>query len=93
MVTIPNIFQENKQYELVPGDNDQWHIRIKEGDFIECVIEFGKISIKENSDMINFNFILHYTPDSSITVEDKELQRYAGRILESILFTTLEEKK
>ena len=29
MVKIPNMFEENVQYELIPGDNDHWYIRIK----------------------------------------------------------------
>ena len=46
MVSIPNMFEENVQYELTPGDDEHWHIRIKEGEFIESVISFGKITME-----------------------------------------------
>ena len=85
MVKIPGMLQENVDYELIPGDGEHWHIRVKQGDYIESVISFGKISIDENSDQLRFDFNLIFTPDPDLTVEDLTLQQYCGRILTSLL--------
>ena len=91
MVNIPNMFEENVQYELTPGDNDHWYIRIKEGEFIESVVSFGKITIDDNSDVMKFDITLHSSPDEDLTVDNTDLQRYAGKILESVLVNNLNE--
>lgn len=93
MVKIPNMFEENVQYELIPGDNDHWHIRIKEGDFIESVISFGKIAMEEDSPIVSFDLTLHSSPDEDLTSDDINLQTYAGKILESIIINNLNEKE
>lgn len=90
MVKIPNMLQENEDYELIPGDDDHWHIRIKKDHYIESVISFGKIKINEDDDRLHFDFTLHYSPDEDLTVEDIDLQRYAGKILESLIMNNLE---
>lgn len=91
MVSIPNMFEENVQYELTPGHDDHWHIRIKEGDFIESVISFGEVTFDQKNDMMKFNITLHSSPNEDLTTDDVELQRYAGKILESILMGNLQE--
>lgn len=91
MVKIPGMLQENIDYELIPGDREHWHIRVKQGDYIESVISFGKISIDENSDQLRFDFNLIFTPDPDLTIEDLHLQKFAGKILESILVNNLNE--
>ena len=91
MVSIPNMFEENVQYELIPGDNDHWHIRIKEGEFIESVISFGKISIEEDSPVLSFDLTLHYSPDEDLSTNSLPLQKYAGKILESVMINNLNE--
>ena len=88
MVKIPGMFEENNKYELIPGDEEHWHIRIKEGDFIESVISFGKIAVSEK-DELSFNFTLHSSPDEDLTVDNIELQKYAGKILEGVIITNL----
>jgi hypothetical protein len=91
MVKIPNMFEENVQYELIPGDNDHWHIRIKEGEFIESVISFGKISMEEDSPILSFDLTLESSPDEELTSDNMDLQKYAGKILESIIVNNLNE--
>lgn len=91
MVKIPDMFEENVQYELIPGDNDHWHIRIKEGEFIESVISFGKISIEEDSPIISFDLTVEYSPDEELISDNIDLQKYAGKILESIIVNNLNE--
>jgi len=91
MVKIPNMLEENKDYELIPGDDDHWHIRIKTGEYIESVISFGSIKVNEESLEMNFDFTLHYSPDDDLTVDDTDLQKYSGKILESVLMNNLEK--
>lgn len=85
---VPGMLEENTHYELVPGDSDHWHIRIKEGDFIESVISFGNIAVSEK-DQLSFNFTLHSSPDDDLTVDNVEFQKYAGKILEGIMIANL----
>lgn len=87
------MFEENVQYELIPGDNDHWHIRIKEGEFIESVISFGKISIEEDSPIVSFDLTLQFSPDEELTSDNVDLQTYAGKILESVIVNNLNEKE
>jgi hypothetical protein len=91
MVKIPNMLVENEDYELVPGDHEHWHIRIKQGEYIESVISFGAIKVNEKSMELNFDFTLHYSPDDDLTVNHTDFQRYAGKILESVLMGNLEK--
>lgn len=91
MVKIPNMLEENKDYELIPGDDDHWHIRIKTGEYIESVISFGSIKVNEESLEMNFDFTLHYSPDEDLSVDNTDLQKYAGKILESVLMNNLEK--
>ena len=91
MVKIPNMLEENKDYELIPGNDEHWHIRIKTGEYIESVISFGSIKVNEESLEMNFDFTLHYSPDDDLSVDDTDLQKYAGKILESVLMNNLEK--
>jgi len=93
MVSIPNMFEENVQYELIPGDNDHWHIRIKEGEFIESVISFGKVSMEEDSPILSFDLTLESSPDEELISDNIDLQKYAGKILESIIVNNLNERE
>ena len=93
MVSIPNMFEENVQYELTPGDNDHWHIRIKEGEFIESVISFGKVSMEEDSPILSFDLTLESSPDEELSSDNVDLQKYAGKILESIIVNNLNERE
>lgn len=93
MVNIPGMFEENVEYELIPGDQDHWHIRIKDGEFIETVISFGKISIEEDSPIVSFDLTLHSSPDDELTSDNIDLQKYAGKVLESIIVNNLNERE
>lgn len=88
---ITEAWQENKQYQLIPQDENAWKVRILEGDFIECVISYGKLMIDEQNGMIQFDFTLDYTPDPDVTSEDPELQKVASYILHSILVGAFDE--
>ena len=79
---------ELKDYELIP-DNDNindWNVRILSGDFVETVLKFGAISInKKGKDIMTFNFDVISSPDSELTVDNTELQEYAGDLLQAII--------
>jgi len=87
MVKIPNMYEENVQYELVPNDENekQWDIRIKQGNFIETVINFGTVRMNEKSGMINFDFDIKYTPADDLDTDNAGLQKEAAKILESVM--------
>lgn len=85
--------KENVTYQLVPGeDGDQhWLVRFLEGPFAETVIQFGAISVNEESEgIMNFNFFVESSPDSELTSEDVDLQLYAGDVLQEIIRDAIE---
>ena len=90
-VKIPGMWVENEQFELIPADGEHWHIRIKEGEFIETVISFGKIVANDEDDCLHFDFKVEDTSDDEATIENPKLQVVAGKILESIIFDSLSE--
>ncbi len=84
---------ENEDYELIPSPdkNEYWWIRIKTGEFIESIISYGQIKVDESADHLKFDFTLHYSPDTELTVDDYNLQKYAGKILESVIMKNINE--
>ena len=80
---------EDVDYELIPcddvGNEQAWDVRILRGDFVESVIRFGNLKVNEEQGCLNFNFLVVSSPDADVTVENVELQEYAGVVLESIL--------
>jgi len=77
---------EGTDYELVPCDdnNEQsWHVRILEGDYLETVVSFGAISVQ--GEELHFNFDIISSPDAELTVENEELQDTVAELLEGIL--------
>ena len=93
MVKNPGMLMENEEYELIPSPdkNEYWWIRIKSGEFVESVISFGQIRVDEKKDLMNFDFNLHYTPDDELTVDNIDLQRYAGKVLEAVIVNAINE--
>ena len=82
---------ENKDYEFIPGDNDDWQIRFLTGDFIESVIQYGTIRMADG-DQMTFDFHVDTSPDESLSAENEELQKHAGDILISIIEDAIENK-
>ena len=82
---------ENKDYEFIPGDNDDWKIRFLTGDFIESVIQYGTIRM-EDGEQMTFDFHVETSPDEELNSENKELQNHAGDILISIIEDAIENK-
>ena len=79
---------ELKDYELIPaeGDDQAWAVRILTGDYTETVLQFQAISFNRVEEgVMSFNFDVISSPDSELTVQDTELQEYAGNLLEAII--------
>jgi hypothetical protein len=86
--------KENVTYQLVPGEegDQHWLVRIIDGVFNECVIQYGSISInEEKEDEMNFNFFVESSPDPELTSENPELQEEAGEILQAIITDALKD--
>ena len=80
--------EENVTYELIPDENyeDVWNVRILEGIYNETVINFGAISFNEHAKgVMTFNFHIIESPDPDLTVDDEDLQEFAGDVLQEII--------
>ena len=80
--------EENVTYELIPDENreDVWNVRILEGIYNETVINFGAISFNEHEQgVMTFNFHIIESPDPDLTVDDEDLQEFAGDVLQEII--------
>lgn len=84
---------EKVDYELIPSpeEQDAWAVRILTGDFTESVVVFNAIAFNEVKDCLTFNFHVISSPDSGITADSPELQKYAAKLLEDIIEHGLEE--
>lgn len=79
---------ELKDYELIPDseNNELWNVRVLEGQYAETVLKFGTIGFnKVGKDTMSFNFDVISSPDDDLTVDNIELQEYAGILLEAII--------
>jgi len=83
---------ENQDFELIPRDENDWHVRILKGDFIECIIRYGSIRFDEENAMMHFDFDLVESTDEEYTSDTPDLQRTASYILHSILLGALEKE-
>lgn len=88
---ITEAWKENQQYELIPGEQNHWKVRILEGEYIETVISYGGLSIDETRGIVKFDLNLDYSPVGGITSDDIGLQKVAGHILHSILVNAFDE--
>ena len=46
--------KQNIDYELIPGDNDHWNIRIKTGYYVETVFNFGELKVGADGETLTF---------------------------------------
>ena len=88
---ISKSWVENKQYELIPREDDAWQIRILEGEYEQCIISFGKLSINEENLTVKFDYTLDYTPVDGVSSEDQGLQKIAGYILHSVMVNAFDK--
>lgn len=80
---------EGKDFELIPREDENWHVNILKGDYSSFIISYEKVSIDETNMTVKFDYRLEYSPVSDITSEDPGLQRTASHILHSILLGIL----
>ena len=84
--------KENIDYELIPvEEQDHWNVRIKTGEFVETVFNFGAIKVSDDGEYLNFNYDLVYSPIEGITEDSLELQEVVKEILMAILDHSLNE--
>jgi len=80
---------ELEDYELIPAsDDDQsWAVRILKGMYVETVIRFGTISVKEENDegILSFDYTVVSSPDPDLDSDDNDLQQFVGNVLQSII--------
>lgn len=86
---------EDIHYQIIPQEDDEknWDVRILE-EFPETIIRFGNIKFegegpKDVNGYLSFNSEVVFSPDPDLTMEDLTLQEYCGRILNSIIETSL----
>lgn len=83
---------ENEHYQLVPHEDNEWQVRILEGDFTETVIRYGSVSFSEKDYTVKFDYSLVSSPDEYLDTENPDLQKTASKILHSILMGALDTK-
>ena len=82
--------KENFDYQLIPlEEEDAWAVRFMRGDYIETVVKYDAIALDQDEKCIKFKFTIMQSPHEGIDTEDRDLQIYAGKVLESIIETGL----
>ena len=76
---------ENKDYELIPNEEENWHVRILTGEYIETVFAFEALKINPEREELTFSVEIIYTPDPDVSTDDPEFQKIAGDILFDVL--------
>ena len=81
------VLKENKHYEIIPDktDDQAWNVRILSGMFTETVLKYGVVKFNGKKKDMTFNFDIVYSPDTELTVNNLELQDFAGIMLENII--------
>lgn len=82
---------ENQDYELIPRDDNDWHVRVLTGEFVECIIRYGNVRFDEQNATMHFDFTVVESTDESFDSAQPELQKVASHILHSILIGALDE--
>lgn len=83
---------ENVDYELIPVENDEhWQIRIKRGEFIETVFQFGKLKVE--NEYLHFDYNLIYSPIDELTEQNESLQNVVKDILFSVMESAIGDEK
>ena len=88
---------ENVDYEFIPALNDPqaWNVRFLTGDFLETVVEYGRIRIDNTNDdpQITFDFKIKSTPYPDLVEGNEYLQDCVGEMLVSIIENGIEKKE
>lgn len=79
-------YKQNEDYELIPGEGENWDVRILTGEYTETVLNFSKLQVSDDGEFLKFNFDIISSPDESLDAETNiDLQTTAGMILSNIL--------
>lgn len=80
------MFKEDVDYELIPGEGENWDIRILTGEFVETVINYKQLQVADDGEHLTFNFNVVTSPDEGLDAEtNMDLQNAAAMILSDIL--------
>lgn len=82
---MSRVLKENEHYELIPGQNEHWNVRILDGQFTETVIEFEKLKLAEDGETLKFSFEIISSPDVEVSKDNIDLQVYAKDMLHAIM--------
>ena len=87
------MLNENVDFELIPGEDDAWAVRILKGEFIETCIAFGEIKVDgtDKDPLMSFNFGVIESPVEDLDSSNNALQTLAGDILYSIMLNAIEK--
>jgi hypothetical protein len=78
--------EENIDYEMIPGEGENWDIRILTGEFTETVINYKRLQVSNDGEHLTFNFNIVSSPDEGLDAETNlDLQNTAAMILSNIL--------
>jgi hypothetical protein len=93
MVKTPATEQwvQNVNYELIPGEDNFWKVRVLTGPFIETVFQFGAVGFNELDFTVKFDYNIWYTPHPDLKAGDDEFEKVAANILHSLLIGLLDE--
>lgn len=84
------MLEENKDYELAPGDDDHWYIRILKGEFSETVFRFGVIKVSEDGEYLKYDANVISTPDEDLDENNEDFQQLTGDILLSVIQSSID---
>lgn len=82
---IQNQLKENVDYELIPGDGENWDVRMLEGPYPETVVSFNELKVSDDAQHLKFNFDLVSSPDEELSEDDLGLQQHMADVLSAIL--------
>ena len=85
--------KENEDYQLTPGENDLWNIRLLTGDFVETVFNFGAIKVSEDGESLNYNYTIVSSPDEDLDVNNEEFRDAVEQVLLNILESSLQREE
>lgn len=82
---IQNQLKENVDYELIPGEGENWDVRMLEGPYPETVVSFNELKVSDDAHHLKFSFDLVSSPDEELTEDDLGLQQHMADVLSAIL--------
>lgn len=99
------MLMKNDDYAFVENahSTEEWHIKIKTGDYANVIYQYGKIEIKEpelgqEDATLKYDFNVVKLPDGfDMTIEelneDEEFMNFIGKILVHIIEDAMEHDK